>query len=82
MDDIISRQAAIDVIDEIETEVANGLGFQYEKWRKHFSEMPSVQPLPETDLLELEHRFGSGVRYVVEDMLSGEERRWKNGELR
>ena len=42
--DAISRQAAIDAVDEIEAEVEYGLGFQYEKWREHFSELPSAQP--------------------------------------
>lgn len=46
MDDTISRQAAIDAIDNIESEVADGLGFQYEKWRKHFADLPSVQQEP------------------------------------
>ena len=44
MDDTISRQATIDAIDEIEAEIANGNGFQYEKWRKWFCELPSAQP--------------------------------------
>ena len=44
MSDLISRQAAIDAIDDIESEVADGFGFQYEKWRKHFAELPSEQP--------------------------------------
>ena len=44
MNDLISRQAAIDAIDDIESEVADGFGFQYEKWRKHFAELPSAEP--------------------------------------
>ena len=44
MSDLISRQAAIDAIDDIESEVADGFGFQYEKWRKHFAELPPTQP--------------------------------------
>gem|GEM_PF-3385243 len=44
MDDLISRQAAIDALDEIESEVADGYGYQYEKWRKYFCELPSAQP--------------------------------------
>jgi hypothetical protein len=44
MDDLISRQTAIDAIDDIESEVADGFGFQYEKWRKHFAELPPAQP--------------------------------------
>ena len=42
--DIIYRQDAIEAIDDIETEVADGFGFQYEKWRKHFADLPSAQP--------------------------------------
>lgn len=44
MSDPIDRQAAIDAIDEIESEVADGYGYQYEKWRKYFRELPSAQP--------------------------------------
>ena len=42
--DLISRQAAIDAIDEIESEVADGDGFQYDKWRRHFCDLPSAEP--------------------------------------
>ena len=42
--DTIYRQAAIDAIDDIESEVADGFGFQYEKWRKHFAELPPAEP--------------------------------------
>ena len=41
-DSSISRQAALDAIDEIESEVADGDGFQYEKWRQFFCDLPSV----------------------------------------
>lgn len=44
MNDPIDRQAAIDALDEIESEVADGYGYQYEKWRKYFCELPSAQP--------------------------------------
>lgn len=44
MSDLISRQAAIDALDEIESEVADGYGYQYEKWRKYFCGLPSAQP--------------------------------------
>ena len=44
MDDLISRQAAIDALDEIESEVADGDGYQYEKWRKYFCDLPPAQP--------------------------------------
>lgn len=43
-EDTISRQAAIDAIDEIESEVADGDGFQYDKWRRHFCDLPSAEP--------------------------------------
>ena len=42
--DCISRQQAIDALDDIESEVADGGGFQYEKWRKYFCELPPAQP--------------------------------------
>ena len=44
MSDLIDRQAAIDALDEIEAEVANGYGYQYAKWRVYFAELPSAQP--------------------------------------
>ena len=44
MSDLISRQAAIEALDEIEAEVADGYGYQYAKWREYFVEMPSAQP--------------------------------------
>ena len=44
MDDLISRRQAIDALDEIEAEVANGYGYQYAKWREYFVEMPPAQP--------------------------------------
>ena len=40
----IYRQQAIDALDEIESEIADGDGYQYEKWRKYFCELPSAQP--------------------------------------
>lgn len=45
-DSSISRQAAIDAIDEIESEVADGDGFQYEKWRQFFCDLPSAELQP------------------------------------
>ena len=47
MSDTISRQDAIDALDEIEAEVADGYGYQYAKWREYFVEMPSAQPEPQ-----------------------------------
>ena len=42
--ELISRQLAIDALDEIEAEVADGYGYQYAKWREYFVEMQSAQP--------------------------------------
>ena len=42
--DTISRAKAIEVIDEIESEIAEGFGFEYEKWRKYFCDLPPAQP--------------------------------------
>ena len=45
--DCISRQAAIDALDEIEAEVADGYGYQYAKWREYFAKMQSAQLAPD-----------------------------------
>jgi hypothetical protein len=44
MGDLIDRQAAIDAIDEISREVDDGDGFDYEKWREYFCELPPAEP--------------------------------------
>ena len=41
--DMISRAKAIEAIDEIESEIAEGLGFEYEKWRKYFCDLQPAQ---------------------------------------
>lgn len=43
---LIDRQAAIDALDEIEAEVADGYGYQYAKWREYFAKMPAVDAVP------------------------------------
>ena len=35
MSDKINKETVLDMLDEIESEVAEGLGFQYEKWLKY-----------------------------------------------
>lgn len=40
---LISRDKVIEAIDGISSEVDEGYGFQYEKWRKYFCELPGVQ---------------------------------------
>ena len=49
MSDLIDRRTAIDALDEIESEVADGYGFQYEKWRKYFCDLSSAQLEKRTD---------------------------------
>lgn len=41
--ELISRQVTLDALDEIESEVADGEGFQYEKWRRYFCDLPPAQ---------------------------------------
>ena len=43
MSDLIDRDKVIEAIDDISVEVDEGYGFQYEKWRKYFCELPGVQ---------------------------------------
>lgn len=42
MADLIDRDKVIEAIDDISIEIDEGYGFQYEKWRKYFCELPSV----------------------------------------
>ena len=53
MSDLISRQAAIDAIDEISREVDDGDGFDYAKWREYFCDLPPAEPhwIPVTERL-------------------------------
>lgn len=44
MDDVISRKAALEALDEINAEIEDGYGFDYAKWRVHFRVLPSAQP--------------------------------------
>lgn len=46
MHDLISRQAAIEAIDDISREVDDGYGFDYAKWREYFCELPSAESKP------------------------------------
>ena len=58
MANLIDREKVIEAIDDISVEVDEGYGFQYEKWRKYFCELPGVQRLNliNTDGLEEEIR--------------------------
>ena len=57
MSDLIGRRQALDALDEIEAEVADGYGYQYAKWREYFVEMPSAQP----DIIRCRNcKFASG----------------------
>ena len=44
MSDLISRAAALEALDEINAEIEDGDGFDFEKWREFFCDMPSAQP--------------------------------------
>ena len=48
-DDVISRQAAIDILDAYQVMVENGEEKPYEWARLRMSELPSVQPKPHYD---------------------------------
>ena len=49
MSDLIERWKVLNAIDSIETEIEDGYGFDYEKWKEHFAKMPSVEPEALTD---------------------------------
>lgn len=42
--DLINRRAALEALDEINAEIEDGDGFDFEKWRKYFCDLPSAQP--------------------------------------
>ena len=44
MSDLINRRAALEALDEINAEIEDGDGFDFEKWREFFCNMPSAQP--------------------------------------
>lgn len=82
-EDCISRRVAIEAIDDIESEVADGFGFQYEKWREYFCELPAVETepkwisckekMPEEDLWTgASQQYSYGVLMYVLDCSDGD----------
>ena len=72
MNDYISRKDVLNLV-RIGYLVSNS---NSRKIVDHINAIPAV--LTESDLQELEDRFGAFVRFVVEDMLSGKGERWEN----
>ena len=74
MSDLISRDAAINEIQRwvgyLDQDMILRIQISIEK-------LPSAQQLSEVDLIELEDRFGPNVRFIVEDMIKGEGKRWQ-----
>lgn len=72
MTDLISRQDAIDALGK-----AHFQNYGYAILVIY--DVPSALKTAEWEenLQELEDRFGAFVRFIVEDMLSGEGKRWK-----
>lgn len=50
MSDLIERWNVLNGIDSIEAEIEDGYGFQYEKWKEHFAQLPSAEPVRKEDL--------------------------------
>lgn len=81
MSDLIDRDLLIKSIDYICTPGgiwAKPFAAYKEAFKEFVKGMPSAIVMKEDDLLELEHRYGKEVRATVEDMLSGEGKRWRN----
>ncbi len=77
MSDLISRQAAIEVLAEMQGRCTTKEALiQNSKIWQQIKDLPAAQPIDESDLIELRDRYGDEVRFVVEDMLSGEGKRW------
>lgn len=47
-------------------------------WNAEYQDSTPKETLTEEDVLELKHRYGDEVEYVVRDMLSGENKRWED----
>lgn len=43
MDDAISRQTVLTMLDDIEDEVMDGEGYQYGKWSEYVEQLPAAQ---------------------------------------
>ena len=43
MDDLVKRRDILSMLDDINEEVQDGYGFNYEAWREQVMELPSVQ---------------------------------------
>lgn len=74
MIELISKEVALDSIWK------SNLGdhYAYKLAAETICDVPIVATiLDETDLIEIEHRFGKWVRFVIEDMLAGKEERYK-----
>ena len=52
--------------------------FPIEWWNAEYQDPTPKETLTEEDVLELKHRYGDEVEYVVKDMLSGENKRWED----
>ena len=81
MDDLISRQAIMKEFADFVRKSNNSDFAQTPTWNDAVSlvgSMPSELRLSEEDLQEIQDRFGDFVRFVVEDMITGEEKRWNN----
>lgn len=70
MEDLINRRDAIDAIDEIESEVVDGDGFQYEKWRQYFCDLPSAELQPTCTKLATDKisQFIDGLEEIIADI--------------
>lgn len=83
MNDLISRQAASDVIEKIfpadpmHNEYTQGVTCGAALAMEFIKQLPSAEPLTEEDYTELRDRFGEYVEFVVRDMITGKGERWK-----
>lgn len=84
MNDLISRAELKKTIKRMESlpwcdEEGNRVEFVWpsELVERLIDKAPSAEPLTEEDYTELRDRFGEYVEFVVRDMISGKEERWK-----
>lgn len=78
-DDLISRKAMMKEFADFVRASNNSDFARTPTWNDAVSlvgSMPSAPGLSEEDLQEIQDRFGDFVRFVVEDMTTGEGKRW------
>ena len=67
MDDTISRQAALDILDEFADKSIEVVGGSYERARKEMCDLPAAQPEPKTMLFDSRLKLAKNYKEWAEE---------------